>query len=160
MTSVILSYIRSEPINSIEKQLKKLTIAKGFWEYKTDDRNEQNFTPMKSRCVRDEGQNTPAGESTDDSGTSYRENCDNNYTYVNYFPTTIEGEGIQKLFVDYDEEVTRTYKSSMRALRTIQYTEVDDDSSVSTLGSVVSDARRDMTRSKVSSFSHMVVGSF
>ena len=158
MVSIVFSYLRSEPINLIERRFRRLTIAKGAWVSNDVEEVEQRCDPLKNNInlrinrMRKSSNtiSTPQDTCSDDSNTSHDE----------------AAEASQRHHRDTCHDEPRTppcYESKYNSLRTpetVEFTEEDDDFSVSTLGSVVSDAGRDPSRSKVSNYSPIAVGSF
>ena len=151
MVSIVFSYLRSEPINFIGKRLRRLTIAKGAWISSDIEEVEQNCDRLKEHehnfiiNINQKSMNvtsTPEDTWADDSNTS----------------ADVGHEHIRNTC----QEEPRTPPSSeckyhnFSTPQTVEFLEEEDDFSVSTLGSVVSDSNR----SKVSNSSPIAVGSF
>lgn len=160
MVSIVFSYLRSEPINLIEKRLRKLTIAKGAWVSNDVDEVELSCDPLKEKeqsfgMIRKKISNntisTPEDSCTDDSNSFYGEEVAKNCQRYNR--DTCYNE--PRTPPCYESKYHRTGTPE-----TVEFTEEEDDFSVSTLGSVISDAGRDPSRSKASNFSPIAVGSF
>lgn len=150
MVSIVFSYLHSEPVNLIGKRLRRLTIAKGAWISNDIEEVEQNCDRLKENehnfiiHINQNSTNvtsTPEHTRNDDSNTS----ADVGHQHIR----------------NTCHEEPRTPPSSeykyhnFSTPQTVEFSE-EDDFSVSTLGSVVSDSNR----SKVSNSSPIAVGSF